>query len=76
VYIFLGEAVEVLYDKVFDAVIEQRSVLAHYQLVAKPVTFFKGELVSILVLNFTDIRSKLRPGFIGRYVCAMLDSRR
>ena len=72
-YIFLREAIEVLYDKVLDAVIEQCSVLAHYQLVGKPVTFFKGELVSILVLNFTDIQSKLRPGFIGHNVCTMLD---
>jgi hypothetical protein len=29
--------------------------------------------VSILVLNFTDIRRKLRPGFVGRNVRAMLD---
>jgi len=70
---FLRKTIEVLDDKVLDAIIEHCTVLAHHQLVAKPVTFFEGELVRILVLNFTDIQRKLRPGFIGRDVCAMLD---
>ena len=70
---FLRKAIEVLDDKVLDAIVEHWAVLAHHHLVAKPVTFFKGELVSILVLNFTDIQSELRPGFIGRNICTMLD---
>jgi len=70
---FLRKTIEILDDKVLDAIIEHCAVLAHYQLVAKPVTFFKRKLVSILVLNFTDIQRKFRPGFIGRDICTMLD---
>ena len=39
---FLRKSVEVLDNKVPDAIVEHMAMLTHYQLVAKPVTFFKG----------------------------------
>ena len=70
---FLRKAIEVLDDKIPDAIVEHLSVLAHYQLVAKPVTFFEGELVCIVVLNFTDVQGKLRPGFVNGDIRAKLN---
>ena len=69
----LRKAIKVLDDEVPDAIVEHLAVLAHHQLVAKPVTFFEGELVRIVVLNFTDVHGKLRPGFINGDVWAMLN---
>lgn len=69
---FLRKAIEVLDDKVPDAIVEHLAVLTHYQLVAKPVTFFEGKLVRIVVLNFTDVQGKLRPGFINGNTWAKL----
>jgi len=68
----LRKAIEVLDDKVPDAIVEHLAVLAHYQLVAKPVTFLEGQLVRIVMLNFTDVQCKLRPGFISGDIWAML----
>ena len=70
---FLRKAIEVLDNKVPNTIVEHLAVLAHYQLVAKPVTFFEGELVCIVVLNFTDIQGKLRPGFVNGNIRAMLN---
>lgn len=39
---FLGKSIEILDDKIPDAIVEHLAMLSHYQLVAKPVTFFKG----------------------------------
>jgi hypothetical protein len=72
----LCKAIKVLDDEVPDAIVEHVAVLAHYQLVAKPVTFFEGELVCIVMLNFTDVQGKLRPGFIHGNIWAMLNRRR
>jgi len=52
----LRKAIEVLNDKVPDAIVEYLAVFVHYQLVAKPVTFFEGEFVCIMMLNFTNIQ--------------------
>ena len=70
---FLRQPIEVLDYKVPDAIVEHLAVLTHYQLVAKPVTFLKGELVCIVVLNFTDVQGKLCPGFINGNIRAMLN---
>ena len=68
----LRKAIEVLDDKVPDAIVEHLTVLTHYQLVAKPVTLFEGELVCIVMLNFTDVQGELRPGFVNGDIWAML----
>jgi hypothetical protein len=73
---FLRNAIEVLNDKVADAIVEHFSVFAHYQLVAKPVTFFKGNLVSTVAQDFTDKQAKLRPGSINIDIWALLGWRR
>jgi hypothetical protein len=73
---FLRKSIEILDDKVPDAIVEHLAVLTHYQLVAKPVTFFKGELVCVVVLNLTDIQGELCPGFINCNIWTMLDWRR
>ncbi len=73
---FFRKTIKVLDDKVADTIVEHFSVLAHYQLVAKPVTLFKGELVCIVVQNFTDIQAKLRPGSINIDIWALLGWRR
>jgi hypothetical protein len=70
---FLRKAIEVLDNKVPDAIVEHLAVLTHYQLVAKPVTFFEGKLVCIVMLNFTDVQGKLRPGFINGNAWAKLN---
>ena len=62
---FLRKAIEILDDKVPDAIVEHLAVLTHYQLVAKPVTLFEGELVCIVMLYFTDVQGKLCPGFVN-----------
>jgi hypothetical protein len=72
----LRKAIKVLDDEVPDAIIEHLAVLTHYQLVAKPVTFFEGELVRIMMLNFADVQGKLRPGFVNGDIWAMLNRRR
>jgi hypothetical protein len=68
---FLRNAIEVLNDKVADAIVQHFSVLAYYQLVAKPVTVFKGGHGSIAVQDFTDKQAKLRPGSINIDTWAM-----
>jgi hypothetical protein len=70
---FLRKPIEVLDDKVPDAIIEHLAVLTHYQLVAKPVTFLKGEFVCIVVLDFTDVQGKLRPGLVNGDIRPMLN---
>jgi len=37
------------------------ALLANDKLVTKPIAFFKGESVRIVVLDFTDVQGKLRP---------------
>jgi hypothetical protein len=70
---FLRKAIKVLNDEVPHAVVEHLPVLTHYQLVAKPVTFFEGEPVCIVMLNFTDVQGKLRPRFINGNTWAKLN---
>jgi len=67
------KAIKVLDDKVPDAIVEHLAVFTHYQLVAKPVTFFEGKLMGIVVLNFTNVQGKLRPGFVHGNIWAMLN---
>jgi hypothetical protein len=57
----LGKAIEVLHDKIADAIVEQLALLTHYQLVAKSIALFEGELVCVVMLNFTDVQGKFRP---------------
>jgi hypothetical protein len=71
----LRKAIKVFDDEVPDAIVEHLAVLTHYQLVAKPVTFFEGELVCIVMLNFTDVQGKLRPGFVNGDIWPMLNRR-
>jgi hypothetical protein len=71
-YCLLSKAIKVLNDEAPDTIVEHLAVFAHYQLVAKPVTFFEGELVCIVVLNFTDVQGELRPGFVNGNIWAML----
>jgi len=52
---FLRQPIEVLNDKVPDAIIEFLSVLTHYQLVSKSIALLERELVCVVVLNFTDV---------------------
>jgi hypothetical protein len=73
---FLSKSIEILDDKVPDAIVEHLAMLGYHQLVAKPVTFFKGQLVCVVVLNLTDIRGKLCPGIISRDIWTMLYCRR
>jgi len=61
----LRKAIEILDDKFPDAIVEHLAVFTHYQLVAKPVAFFERNLVVIVVLNFTDVQGKPRPGFVS-----------
>ena len=70
---FLRKAIEVLDDKVPDAIVEHLAVLTDYQLVAKPVTFFEGELVCIVVLDFSNVQGKLGPRFVSGDIWAMLN---
>jgi len=69
----LRKATKVLDDEVPDAIVEHLTVFTHYQLVAKPVTFLAGELMRIVMLNFTNVQGKLRPGFVNGDIWAMLD---
>ena len=69
----LRKPIEVLDDKVSDAIVEHLAVITHYQLVAKPVTFIEGELVRIVVLNLTDVQKELGQGFLGEIFCARLN---
>jgi hypothetical protein len=58
---FLRKAIEVLDDQIADAIVEHPALLTHYQLITEPVTFFKGELVCVVMLDFPNVQSKLRP---------------
>jgi hypothetical protein len=70
---FLRKAIEVLDDEVPDAIVEHLAVLAHNQLVAKPVTFLEGELVCIVMLDFTNVQGKLGPRLVNGNIWAMLN---
>ena len=69
----LRKAIEVLSDNVPDASVEHLAALTHYQLVAKRVSYFEGVLLSIIMLNITDDRAELRPGFINGDIWVMLN---
>jgi hypothetical protein len=71
----LRKAIKVLDDEVPDAVVEHLALFVLDQLVAKPVTFFEGELVRIVILNFTNDQGKLRPGFVNGELWARLNRR-
>lgn len=71
----LRKAIKVLDDEVPDAIVEHLTVFTHYQLIAKTVTFLEGELVCIVMLNFTNVQGKLRPGFVDGNIWAMLNRR-